>query len=118
MVRWLPKRVTSLPETGIIRSCPTGSAKRIDPNCPSLRWSAVLISGIRLAQDAKQRPMQKYVRATAILILLFSGARSPGPNRIFLISAELVNQVNSEYKNIKNRDKGQMDEILKFLLVL
>jgi hypothetical protein len=59
MTLLLPKWVTSFPEKGIIRNWPTGRANRILPSIASFRCSAVLISGILLAQDAKQSPMLK-----------------------------------------------------------
>ena len=59
MIVRLPYFVTNLPEMGMVSSCPKGKASSIVPNCASLSWSLVLISGMRLAHEAKQNPMQK-----------------------------------------------------------
>ena len=56
---WLPYRVTNLPENGIITNCPTGSANKILPKSASLSAKVILISGIRLAQVAKHKPIAK-----------------------------------------------------------
>ena len=58
-VLWLPKRVTNLPEKGIIANCPKGTANKIEPKVASLRCKLVLISGIRLAHEAKHNPIPK-----------------------------------------------------------
>ncbi|MNF70726.1 hypothetical protein D3C85_877130 [compost metagenome] len=58
-MRWLPNLVTIFPEKGMMANCPIGSAKSIDPKSPSVKCKAVLISGIRLAQVAKLKPIPK-----------------------------------------------------------
>ena len=58
-MRSLPKRVTNFPEKNIIDSCPIGKANRIVPSSPSLKCSAALIVGIRLAQVANDKPIPK-----------------------------------------------------------
>ena len=50
---------TSLPEKVIIKNCATGNANKMVPKAASLSPSAVFISGIRLAHEAKQNPMLK-----------------------------------------------------------
>ena len=52
----LPKRVTNLPEMGIVKSCPNGKANNILPSKASERWRFCFISGMRLAHDAKLIP--------------------------------------------------------------
>lgn len=62
----LPKRVTALPEKGIVSNCPAGNASKILPKPASLSCKAFLISGIRLAQLANDKPWQKKNTATAV----------------------------------------------------
>ena len=62
----LPNLVTSLPLKGIVINCPTGNASKILPSPASLKCNDVLISGILLAQFAKDNPWQKKKTDTAI----------------------------------------------------
>lgn len=62
----LPNRVTALPLKGIVNNCPIGNASKILPKPASLKCSDVFISGMRLAQLAKDNPWQKKKTDTAI----------------------------------------------------
>lgn len=64
----LPKRVTALPLKNMVSICPMGNASKMLPNAASLKCSVVFISGIRLAQLAKQSPWQKKNTDTAMRI--------------------------------------------------
>jgi len=63
----LLKRVTAQPETGKLSINPQGRASSTAPNPASLNPNCNLISGIRLAQLAKQIPAIKKKTATDIL---------------------------------------------------
>jgi hypothetical protein len=67
----LPKLVTNLPEKGIAVNWPEGSANKILPKAASLKCIADLISGMRLAHEAKQSPWQKKKAETAMRICFF-----------------------------------------------
>ena len=55
----LPYLAVKVPETGIPKNEPIGKKNNSPPNAPSLSPSCILISGIRLAQLAKQMPVRK-----------------------------------------------------------
>ncbi|MCY1370483.1 hypothetical protein D9M69_575750 [compost metagenome] len=55
----LPYFPTRYPDTGMVHICPAGKANRMEPIAPSESSNTVLMSGIRLAQDAKHRPWKK-----------------------------------------------------------
>jgi len=48
-----------LPESGMPKKVPNGRNNKMPPNAPSLKPKCILISGIRLAQEAKQIPVKK-----------------------------------------------------------
>src|SRR4051812_18989034 len=52
----LPKRLTRNPAKGMLTIKPTGKEKRTAPRPASVSASFVLISGIRLAHEAKLNP--------------------------------------------------------------
>lgn len=58
--------MTARPLNGMVNNWPIGNANKILPNPASLRWSDVFISGIRLAQLAKDNPWQKKKTDTAV----------------------------------------------------
>jgi len=64
----LPNLVTARPLKGIVTNCPIGNANKIFARPASLKCNVVLISGMRLAQLAKQRPWQKKNTETAMRI--------------------------------------------------
>ena len=53
----LPCLAVKLPDKGMPKKDPNGRNKSIPPNCASVNPNAILISGIRLAQLAKQIPV-------------------------------------------------------------
>src|SRR5215203_1417066 len=55
----LPYFVTNLAEKGMVNNCPAGSANNILPRAASERFRLYLMSGIRLAQEAKPIPCPK-----------------------------------------------------------
>jgi hypothetical protein len=55
----LPCLAVKLPEMGIPKKEPRGRNKSIPPNCASVKPKANLMSGILLAQLAKQIPVKK-----------------------------------------------------------
>jgi hypothetical protein len=55
----LPYLDVKLPEIGIPKNDPNGRNKSIPPNCASVKPRANLMSGILLAQLAKQMPVKK-----------------------------------------------------------
>ena len=55
----LPNFATNLPDNGMVKSWPSGKANKMVPNWPSFRFRDDFMSGMRLAQVAKQRPEQK-----------------------------------------------------------
>lgn len=67
----LPRRVTNHPANGRPAIEPAGSANNTLPRPASLSPSVALMSGMRLAQEAKQRPWVKKKEITPHLIDLF-----------------------------------------------
>ena len=55
----LPCFAVKLPEMGIPKNDPIGRKNNSPPNAPSLNPKCILISGILLAQLAKQIPVKK-----------------------------------------------------------
>ena len=55
----LPNLAVILPEIGMPTKVPMGKKNKKPPKAPSLNPSCILISGIRLAQLAKQIPVKK-----------------------------------------------------------
>jgi hypothetical protein len=55
----LPYLAVKVPEIGIPKKEPIGRKNNSPPNAPSLKPNCILISGIRLAQLAKQMPVRK-----------------------------------------------------------
>ena len=55
----LPFFAVKLPEIGMPTNEPIGRKNKIPPKAPSLKPNCILISGIRLAQLAKQIPVRK-----------------------------------------------------------
>ena len=58
-MRLLPCLAVKLPEIGIPTKDPIGRKNKMPPKAPSLKPNCILISGILLAQLAKQIPVKK-----------------------------------------------------------
>ena len=77
----LPFLAVKLPEIGIPTKEPIGRKNKMPPKAPSLKPNSILISGIRLAQLAKQMPVRKKNpdkttrRAVRDLVLSFMAQR-------------------------------------------
>ena len=77
----LPCLAVKLPEMGIPTKEPIGRKNKMPPKAPSLKPNCILISGIRLAQLAKQIPVRKKKpdkttrRAVRDLVLSFMAQR-------------------------------------------
>jgi hypothetical protein len=56
-IKLLPCLAVKLPDIGIPKKEPNGKNKSMPPNCASVKPRANLISGILLAQLAKQMPV-------------------------------------------------------------
>ena len=77
----LPCLAVKLPEMGMPTKEPIGRKNKMPPKAPSLKPNCILISGIRLAQLAKQIPVRKKKpdkttrRAVRDLVLSFMAQR-------------------------------------------
>ena len=77
----LPCLAVKLPEIGIPRKEPIGRKNKMPPKAPSLKPNCILMSGIRLAQLAKQIPVKKKKpdkttrRAVRDIVLAFMAQR-------------------------------------------
>ena len=58
-INLLPYLAVTLPEMGIPKKDPMGRKNNKPPKAPSLNPNCIFISGIRLAQLAKQMPVRK-----------------------------------------------------------
>ena len=80
-MRLLPCLAVKLPEIGIPINEPIGRKNKIPPKAPSLKPNCILMSGIRLAQLAKQIPVRKKKpdkttrRAVRDIVLAFMAQR-------------------------------------------